>query len=76
MNVFSDSFGIGGLNENSTNRKVRKIPLLGDIPYLGKMFRSEDVNKTKTELILLLSVEILCNEKDFENQKLRFVRKL
>ena len=67
---------VGGLMENSTNKKVRKIPLLGDIPYLGKMFRSEDINKTKTELILLLSVEILFNENDFERQKLRFVRKI
>ena len=67
---------VGGLIENSTNRKVRKIPLLGDIPYLGKMFRSEDINKTKTELILLLSVEILFNEKDFENQRIKFVRKI
>jgi general secretion pathway protein D len=66
---------VGGLMENSINKKVRKIPILGDIPYLGKMFRSEDINKTKTELILLLSVEILFNEKDFENQRLRFVRK-
>ncbi len=76
VNVFSDSFGIGGLKENSTNKKIRKISLLGDIPYLGKMFRSEDINKTKTELILLLSVEILFNEKDFETQRLKFVRKI
>ena len=67
---------VGGLMENSTNKKIRKIPLLGDIPYLGKIFRSEDINKTKTELILLLSVEILFNEKDFENQRLKFVRKI
>ncbi len=67
---------VGGLMENSTNKKIRKIPLLGDIPYLGKMFRSEDINKTKTELILLLSVEILFNEKDFEKQRLKFVRKI
>ena len=67
---------VGGLMENTTNKKIRKIPLLGDIPYLGKIFRSEDINKTKTELILLLSVEILFNEKDFENQRLKFVRKI
>ena len=66
---------VGGLMENSSNKRIRKIPFLGDIPYLGKIFRSEDISKTKTELILLLSVEILFNEKDFENQKLKFVRK-
>jgi len=67
---------VGGLMEDSSNKNIRKIPLLDDIPYLGKMFRSEDINKTKTELILLLSVEILFNEKDFKNQKLKFVRKI
>ncbi len=68
------SIYIGGLIESSETETVRKVPYLGDIPYLGKMFRSKDISKTKTELILLLSVEILFDEKDFENQKLKFVR--
>ena len=37
---------VGGLMENSINKKIRKIPLLGDIPYLGRILRSEDSNKT------------------------------
>jgi hypothetical protein len=40
------------------------------------MFRSEDISKVKTELILLLSVKILFDEKDFENQRLKFVRNM
>lgn len=68
------SIFIGGLIENSTVKSENKIPYLGDIPYLGKIFRSEDISNVKKELILLLSVEILHNEKDFETQKLKFRR--
>jgi type II secretory pathway component GspD/PulD (secretin) len=68
------SIYIGGLMETAEIETVRKVPYLSDIPYLGKIFRSKNFIKTKTELILLLSVEILFDEKDFENQKLKFVR--
>jgi len=66
---------IGGLMETVEENRIKKIPLLGDIPYLGKVFRSEDNVKTKTELILLLSVDVLNKESDFKRQKIKYVRK-
>jgi len=66
---------IGGLMETVEENRIKKIPLLGDIPYLGKIFRSEDNVKTKTELILLLSVDVLNKESDFKRQKIKYVRK-
>jgi type II secretory pathway component GspD/PulD (secretin) len=66
---------IGGLMETVNDKKVKKIPLLGDIPYLGKLFRSEVSVKTKTELILLLSVDVLNKESDFDRQKSKYIRK-
>lgn len=65
---------IGGLMETVEENRIKKIPLLGDIPYLGKVFRSEDNVKTKIELILLLSVDVLNNEQEFEDKKIKFVR--
>ncbi|MFQ5685474.1 MAG: type II secretion system protein GspD, partial [Candidatus Scalindua sp.] len=70
-----DNIYIGGLIEKEENKKIKKVPLLGDIPYLGKLFRSEDIVKTKTELILLLSVDVLNKESDFDRQKIKFIRK-
>ncbi len=66
---------IGGLMETVMEKRVKKIPLLGDIPYLGRLFRSEESVKTKTELILLLSVDVLNKESDFERQKIKYIRK-
>ena len=66
---------IGGLMETVEENRIKKIPLLGDIPYLGKIFRSEDNVKTKTELILLLSVDVLNEESDFKRQKIKYIRK-
>lgn len=65
---------IGGLMETSESKLVKKVPLIGDIPYLGKLFRSNDTISKKTELILLVSVEILIEQRDFENIKLKFVK--
>ena len=66
---------IGGLMETVEENRIKKIPFLGDIPYLGKVFRSEDNVKTKTELILLLSVDVLNKESDFKRQKIKYIRK-
>jgi len=66
---------IGGIMETVEENRIKKIPLLGDIPYLGKIFRSEDNVKTKTELILLLSVDVLNKESDFKRQKIKYIRK-
>ena len=67
---------IGGLIENSKSVISKKVPLLGDIPFLGHLFKSSDISKAKTELILLLSVDVLNNVNEFENKKLKFVRKI
>ena len=45
---------IGGLMQNTVEQNVSKIPLLGDIPLLGALFRhTQDVTK-KSELVILL----------------------
>lgn len=45
---------IGGLMQNSVENRISKIPLLGDIPILGALFRhTQEINK-KSELVILL----------------------
>jgi pilus assembly protein CpaC len=53
------SFVIGGLLDNRDNETYDKIPFLGDIPILGKFFQSEQITKTNTELIVLVTPEIV-----------------
>lgn len=46
---------IGGMMENNNTEKVTKIPLLGDIPYAGALFRRKIMDKSKTELLIFLT---------------------
>ena len=53
------SFAIGGLLDNRETETFQKIPFLGDIPVLGKFFQSISKNKTNTELIVIVTPEIV-----------------
>lgn len=53
------SFAIGGLLDNRVTQNLEKIPFLGDIPVLGKFFQSIDKKRTNTELIVIVTPEIV-----------------
>jgi pilus assembly protein CpaC len=53
------SFAIGGLLDNRDTESYTKIPGLGDIPFFGKLFRSRTINKNNTELLVLVTPEIV-----------------
>lgn len=53
------SFVIGGLLDNRDTESFEKIPFLGDIPILGKFFQSTQVTKTNTELLVLVTPEVV-----------------
>ena len=50
---------LGGLVEDTYSGGVEKVPLLGDIPYLGALFRYESRKRGKTNLIVFLRPVIL-----------------
>jgi type IV pilus assembly protein PilQ len=49
---------IGGLIQASDNKTTSKVPLLGDIPWLGKLFQSETSQKGSSELVIYLTPHI------------------
>jgi pilus assembly protein CpaC len=53
------SFAIGGLLDNRTTDTFEKMPFIGDIPVLGKLFRSKSVSKQNTELIVIVTPELV-----------------
>jgi pilus assembly protein CpaC len=53
------SFAIAGLVDNQVTELASKIPGLGDIPILGKFFQSRSLNKTRTELLVLVTPRIV-----------------
>ena len=50
---------LGGLMRDSMNKTVRKVPLLGDIPLLGYLFRSTSTSREKQNLMMFLRPTIL-----------------
>ena len=53
------SFAIGGLLDNRENQTLSKIPFIGDVPILGKFFQSVSKNKSNTELIVIVTPELV-----------------
>jgi pilus assembly protein CpaC len=53
------SFAIGGLLDNRVTETFEKIPFLGDVPILGKFFQSRSRNKQNTELLVIVTPEIV-----------------
>jgi pilus assembly protein CpaC len=53
------SFGIGGLIDNRAQTQLSKVPGIGDIPILGHFFRSQSVNRSHTELMVLVTPHIV-----------------
>lgn len=53
-----ESIIIGGLSRVDETNGVNKIPILGDIPLLGNFFRHTSTDKTKNEIILLVTPKV------------------
>jgi pilus assembly protein CpaC len=53
------TFAIAGLLDNRLTENLSKIPGLGDVPLLGKLFQSRSLNKTKNELLVLVTPHVL-----------------
>jgi pilus assembly protein CpaC len=49
------SFAIAGLLDNRVTEIANKIPGLGDLPIIGYLFKSRDIKKAKTELVVLVT---------------------
>ncbi len=57
---------LGGLISDEVSETVQKVPLLGDIPWLGALFRSTSISKTKRNLLVFLRPTIQRNREDIE----------
>jgi pilus assembly protein CpaC len=55
------TFAISGLMNNTVASTLSKVPGIGDIPILGYLFRSKAAQKQQTELVVMITPEILTN---------------
>ena len=50
---------LGGIFKNTTSKGVEKVPLLGDLPGIGRLFRKDTKRDTKTETLIFITPKIL-----------------
>ena len=53
------SFALAGLLDNSETRNLSKVPVLGDIPILGNLFKSTQFQKNETELVFIVTADLV-----------------
>ena len=53
------TMAIGGLIANEMSKDVQKIPLLGDLPILGNLFKSTSFTRNETELLIFITPTIV-----------------
>lgn len=62
-----DTAVIGGLMKDEEQESTSKVPLLGDLPILGWLFKSKTVSKTKVNMLVFLTPKIIRNTSDRTN---------
>jgi Flp pilus assembly secretin CpaC len=54
-----EPFVLAGMIQEQDRIDIDKVPLLGDLPLVGKLFRRRDVDKERTEIYIIVIPEIL-----------------
>jgi general secretion pathway protein D len=77
-----ETLALGGIIQENKSVSKNRVPLLGDIPYVGALFGNTSTSSQRTELIVLLTPTVIRNSSEAERattefrDKLRDVRKL
>jgi type IV pilus assembly protein PilQ len=50
---------IGGIFEQTDREDVTKVPVLGDVPYLGNLFKTKTRTSNKTELLIFITPKVI-----------------
>ncbi|MEG2033593.1 MAG: type II and III secretion system protein family protein, partial [Janthinobacterium sp.] len=53
------SFAIGGLIKNNVTTNIKALPMLGEIPVLGALFRSSDFQSDRSELVFIVTPHLV-----------------
>ncbi|MDR6712557.1 type IV pilus assembly protein PilQ [Pseudomonas hunanensis] len=53
---------IGGVYSTTQNNVVDKVPFLGDLPYVGRLFRRDALQEKKSELLVFLTPRIMSDQ--------------
>lgn len=77
-----DTAVLGGLIKENENESTNKVPLLGDLPFIGWFFKSNSIEKEKSNLVMFLTPKVLRTSEDNHklansklNQRVDFIKK-
>ena len=59
---------IGGLMKEGTTEEIASVPLLGDIPILGNLFKHKKITRIKSELVILLKATVINTSSDWDDE--------
>jgi len=68
---------LGGLIEDNVQDGQQKVPILGDIPFLGRLFRTDSVDVSKTNLLIFIRPTIIRDNAQLDGataDKYRYIR--
>ena len=68
---------LGGLLDDNERKTIHQIPLLGDIPLIGELFKSRSKSRVKTNLMVFIRPTILRNPNDarrFSDRRYNYIR--
>jgi general secretion pathway protein D len=74
-----DTIVLGGLIDDNVQEIERRVPILGNIPLIGKMFRSTSTSRTKRNLIVFIKPTIIRDSETMRvigNSKYNFYQNL
>jgi len=64
-----ETVALGGMIENTTSKKVTKVPWLGDIPYLGVLFRHTEDKDYPRHLLIFVTATVISDSGQFVKVK-------
>ncbi|TVM00319.1 MAG: type II secretion system protein GspD [Candidatus Brocadia sp. WS118] len=72
----SHTISLGGIIQQSDEKSISKVPLLGDIPYLGNLFKSTSIKNVRRELLMLITPYIANDAEEADALTNAFQKKL
>jgi general secretion pathway protein D len=70
------TIAVGGLIRSSVSESLEKVPLLGDLPLFGRLFRKEIKDNDKTEIVLLITPHIIMTPAEGQQKTQSLMEKL
>lgn len=70
-----ETLAIGGLIKKDDLKTKIEVPILGELPLLGRIFSAEENNDLETELIIFITPEIINNQATINDKKIKSLNK-